>query len=343
MVIDISTTAELSFEKIIESLEASAIPALLIDENMKIAYKSAFVTDCAVGLKTGAPISRFISESDLHYLSLLSVNESFCTAFDTGSSRCGVIFVGCRLCKLAVLSPFFADMLSCVDNEYERMSGYDITLCGSKSDNAPNENDIDLRVYNMSHLLSETISELKDIHGLPFFNATYVLRLMLEAAGNMHGVSRDIFELENTAGEVYVCGSQRNFALVLAVIVSSCAKKLSEGSVRFLLSVSDTEATFTVSAKLDVSSYVARSVPKFYENGKPLRVNMQDDSFWMYLSKLLADANLWDLKVESDEDGETVFTLDAPLLITGNELAVRDSADSELMQIIKSVLSFFKE
>ncbi len=342
MVIDITAAAGLSVEGITEKLEAGSVSALILDENLKIAYKTSSVSEVAVGFKIGSPISRFVSERDLHTLSCLAANESFCASFDTGYTRCGAVFIGCEACKIAVLSPFYADMLGCVDNEYERMSGYDITLGGNMKTEEAMAESADVRMQNMLKLLSETLAGLRNVHGLPFFNASAVVRSLIEATGSVRGINRDAFEVENASEEVYICGSQRNFALVIAAAVSFCVNRLSGGKISVAVSTTDSEATVEVSAALNASSYKTRTDQRFFENGKPFNVNMQDESFSMYLSKLLADANLWDINIES-KNGKTVFSVSAPLLITGNELVVRDHVDLEIADILESVLMFFTE
>ena len=60
-----------------------------------------------------------------------------------------------------------------------------------------------------------------------------------------------------------------------------------------------------------------------------------DKNFWFYMIRLLADANLWSFESVASIDGTVTFKLKTPLIQSVEECLLRDSADEEILEIIK--------
>lgn len=330
MLINVKTVSELSLADLAEKLNFLGLPAVLLDDELKVAAKSKESTEFAPFLRCGARIDRFLPEDDIGKISKMRPKDTVFTSLIHNGTESYVSIICGDGCRLVVFHSYAGLCLEVMD-KYVKMSGYDAELKSGHTGGvplAPSKN-IPKR---MEDIIEAACSRQGKLLSLPFFDsAAAVKRLLAEIAGAKLK-NKPKISLTLPADELVSEGSERDFILAAAVMIAVCLECAVDGRVSVDVQDGESELAFDISCETEETVYGAVSFGRLGLN------TAEGQDIRSYMLKLLADANLWDITSYS-ENGRFGIKLCTPCVRRGEEFMVHDATSEYIRSIVSAVFS----
>ena len=322
MRIDIRSVNNMTVDELVLEISAMQEPALLVDARFKILAKSRLANECFSGIRKGTSIKLFLSEEDACRISEMKGSSLLNAEFSDKGSTFGGMVICKENVRIIVLRPLFSKVVGQINNYYGRMSGYDSSV------SVPFEKQA--REMEFAETLGELFDSMDFLTGLPFFNASSVIRALEKEIEKFPKKVSARFKFEVSENELITDGSDRAFALI-AVFAASLLAEYGSEKTSILLSGKNNAVTLTITG----SALISEGLPKgFIKNPS----EMDEASFRLYMIKLLADQNLWDFKVCDVPPCNAALVLEAPLVKKGEEFAIRDVSLPFIKKLISLLL-----
>ncbi|MBR0230676.1 MAG: hypothetical protein IJQ53_00360 [Clostridia bacterium] len=268
-------------------------PALVTDRKHIIRYRNKAAYRLPF-LRCGAKLERFISEPCAESL----INSPPGTLVVGGAENRrlpDIAALVCGDCVLVVLDALSAKLCGILRDEFCALPGYDLTLrtaadpfCGALKDKLGAETE---------KRFSMLISALSE-HGagsFRVFDAAKVIRPVISAADKLLGERGYSAFWHAVPTDLYTEGGEDGFAAIIAASLCACARVSRDGWVDVRGSADGRSARITVSASAGEEFVSSAAEGEFPADGMFGSGSLPD----LYLARLIADANRWDLTVTS--------------------------------------------
>ncbi len=313
-----------------EALEAYVgsieCPAAVLDKQLRLVFKNKGYSAVVRAPRIGINIKNYVSPEDYQHLCDMRDGQTLNVGLLVGHNTLGATVFACADLRILVVSRLDSDVRQGLDMLYRRMSGYDLTVVGGEE--ALLMRQIDASV---AALFAESAAETFSLREVPFFDAVSVVRRLTFALSDRRGaVSRRIrTDIGSESFTAY--GSGRDFALALGTLISLCAAS-SDGSID--ISMSECADSVEVSVSADIYAEVADRLRKNLGRLDSTSVSEDDAGFIIYVLRLLADGNLWDLRISTESEGMS-FYLTLPIQEPFSAIRLRDVGDDLVRRIIE--------
>lgn len=210
-----------------------------------------------------------------------------------------------------------------------RMSGYDLKL-RYPSQISGGETPVLTRGMfgDDAEFLFRVLNERKNARELSPFNAAEVLSAVIEKSGGEN------FTVTAKNADVNTVGSMRDLAVAAAYMLSFF-KRNQSGEKAEIRTFSDSlSLSFCVEGATDISEDEAGLLLSGRPVGTGLSDKAAEESFWLYLIRLLAETNLWSLETEY-KNGRARFTLILPSAEQNAHCVLRDRPDALAAAAVK--------
>lgn len=323
MLINISSASSLEYRGLKTKIIQLGYPALLLDESTKILFRNREAERKYPKFRVGSLLANRISGECAAYISEMPVGESLsATLLPYGNGS--VTLIRCEDCFLAVFLPMLDEIQKSISEKYGLLSGYDIPAVPLALNSDRNRFDKFARV-------ALDLLDIKGRRQQTCFNAATTL----ESLGNeLDTAGYGKVDLKIISDDLLVRGSECDFIMIAAFAVSVCFG-LSGSDIGITLDNRGLETALTVSAR---NSGGESDCFGGFADIKNSRVHENEASFWLYMLKLLADANLWELRCESRSDGATVFELSMPCVRSGEEMLVFEPRRDIVSAVVSALL-----
>ncbi len=338
MVINIRTTGKLLPEELSEKLNTLEIPAILLDKELKVIARNTESAEFASFLRKGAKINRYLPEGDGEKVLAMNPCETFITSIKGNQSECRVNIVCGVNCRLVIFQPYQGKLNAEVLDKYKKMSGYDTTVELPRVENEPAKGGKRL-ASGMSEIIETVILGQSGLRGLPFFNSAVLLKSLLSEMANAAPRYSERIKLSLSSDELITEGSDKDFVLMAAFMMLFCLDCSTDGEVSADAKNIGGELVFSVSCKADSSVYGIAKLTSIRKSFRTIDPEFSESDFLIYMLKLLADGNLWDLNIGYGIDGRLDFTVRAPYVKSGEEFMVRDISGKFLQKLVAELFS----
>lgn len=332
------------FETMSQRLSEHSHPALLFDENRVLRYRNKNADMRTVPIRIGTRLDGFLSQEDIVAIKSLKKGE-----FADVDLKLPVVF-GSSVFRgegyfVLVCSVMTAALRRHIKEILAMLPGYDRRTeicCGASmlSDTA-----YDRKLCRFYAHISEF---LRILSGAPResrrpFSATAVSEHLFAMAREQLGGNVGI-TVGTLFGELYSCGSEADFAMLLSGMLSLTLAHSASFSVVVKVELSHGVISFETSAD-------GRLEPEFLKKLCTGRYKTEDFSgengelmFDIYLMQLIADCNMWHFSVFGDPSvcGRFSFRLELREHTCGAEPILRDPTPDRLRQILLTELSIFE-
>lgn len=318
-----------NIEDLVEYAKCSKNPIFILDENCRILYKNRYVNRIAPKLEKGEKINRFLPEGASYYIGLMEDRRILRTEFSKDEFRCSSAVVSVGDFNVVVLDYLGAELSEAVEEAIGRMSGYDVEIpipAGIKG-----IRNFDFRAAE--ELLTEALERYKTTRPIPFFKSTDILKKLFES---LKKKDSEIFERVKLrfSGEEYISsGSERDFVLTAACLISFCVAASKDGCAEVEVVGGDGFSNIYVS-----SNCCLTEKSRFdFSNLKYARDIKNEETGWLYLLKILSGTNLWELTSDTETEGRLGFMLRLAVADGFDGLELRDVEKDYLENIVARV------
>ena len=298
MLVKIKISNEINAKSFNKQADAFFAPAVLLDTSLRVLAKNAEAAKRFPRLKVGASVVRRLDKLAYAHLRGMTKHET-CTVdfrhenkFYRANAICG------DGCITLVFHAPNSNLQGNLCEKYVSLSGYDIDFFGSGAD---------LQADEKGSRASRLVGSLLEKQYEPKRCVAFRVENMLDAIRD--GIARKMPELadririlrisENITAE----GSERDFTVASIALISLCIRR-GVGEVFVSSAVRGEELSLRIGTKTESNGVFDA------ENG-------------IYLLKLLANGNMWELD-ERITDGGIEYILTMPLYNGGEEFLVRD-------------------
>ncbi len=316
MVINIKAIGALDRENLCERITSFGAPAIVVDENFKIVCKTASVNEFLTGVRKGSEIKRYLSEESLFEIEKIENEHIFHCEMASSKRNFGVAVIGGSDCRLVIFRPIYNDIVASVERSYCKMSGYDGSI-GEEIEDACNS-------LGRASIIADAINGFQTIRGLPFFDASAVLNRLFAC---LPDEIRDNVELSASDSKIVTNGNERDFALAFVFALANCLERGSHADISLF----------------EQSGETVLRISSDFSLGKDGRINLSkflkskgEKFLWLYLLKLISDANLWDFGIFSLDSGDTTIEIRSSLFKNGDEFLLREDNFDFAPDLIKA-------
>ena len=285
MLINVKSAGTLFRQQIIQQMNNIGKPAILLDEDLKIIDKNKSAS-AVVRLRRGAKLTPLLPKEHIKPIFEMKPHSVLSTTLNLGAFSCKANVICGADCRLAVFSQENGGLGIEVLEKYKKMSGYDITLVRGEEASEENILKEERRKGELSDIVENILDGLKGVRGLPFFNASAVLKSIENEIQNHNVKSRNLVRFSGRLNELITEGSDRDFILIITALIAFCSDKSRCEPVSVEVFDYEDELVFRVSGNSSLSDYdiacIATMNGKFASFGR----NLGDDVFWGYLIKL---------------------------------------------------------
>ncbi len=324
MIINVKSSALMTKSGFTETAESINYPAVLIDNRFKIVAKTKSVNRFLKGVRVGTKIVRFLPESAVFEIENMEIESVFHTSFSTQFGKFPVVVISNGDCRLVVFNQLFSELLDTATAIYSKMSGYDNKL---NDKNNPFKDCPDA----VKAILGDVLKSFETTRPLPFFDVSALISCILSELKNKSAALDDRIKFVPIEDKLLTSGNERDFAAVLILLLSFLLENGSDIS----LSVAENHDTIKISlvGNADFGFCGRINIRRFLQSSK----ENENFEFFLYLAKLLTDANLWELELSEDENGVSRLNIILPLLRSGEEFLLREEVFGFVKELINSV------
>ncbi len=298
-----------SLEELIESLQD---PAIILDDSLKVVAKNKNATRIFQNLRKGRAVGGMVLPEDKEKLRSLSVKQTVLIKLKNGETLYGATAVRFLEAILLVAHPLSADLRESLEAVYSKASGYDVSLLSS--------------FPHKDELLMFSLSKLRLARGIRFFNVAAVVNLVINQLSEASKRSFERITVKSTLKENTTQGSEYDFSVVLAYLLSFCM-----GFAKDNVTVELFEESRVLSVR------VSATPPNNSDEAEEILNGFSKDHVsWHNLIKMLSDGNLWDLETDCGYNNPISFTLKMPLSEEKQPFGVSDIFKEEITKIISA-------
>lgn len=280
-------------------------PAILLGDDLKIISKNASASALFFDLRRGRGIRKFLSPQDEICISEMLSGQVSGIELINGETHYGATVVCGDEYRFIVIRSIAAGIQSGIEVIYGRSSGYDMNL---DVPDVLSDSPVNFRQKELHDYILKLHEELKITRNRPCFNASAVMRMFGNEMNRHSPKLRRLLDISVESAGLVVLGSECDFAMILAYISYFYIGASADTRVSICIYENGGNAVVSMSAPTDLSPYEAACINSARNVG-----DMDSTGYWFHLVKLLAEGNLWDFEVMTEEDGTVFFTLRMPL------------------------------
>ena len=298
-------------------------PLIIADENFKLIAKTRIVNEYLSNVRKGTKLTRFLSDEAISEISNMQPQSACRSEFFTKNGNYPIVIVRNNERLLIVLDRFFSEIYKNATEVYGKLSGYDSPMLDENSPFAP--------CFDKAHaILGDVLASLSVIKGLPFFETVSLLQHIASRVKNIE-IGRSVsFSLENE--KMLTSGNERDFATAVVLMLSFLLKNENEVSIK--LQKDGEIINLSVLGNGGFLPFERFELRRFLCDGD----TKTDEGFFVYLVKLLSDANLWDFGVVFEENKFSGFNLQLPYIKSGDEFLLRENDFSYIDTLLQNFL-----
>ncbi len=283
-------------EYLLAMLEASKEPALLLDYSLKVIAANIEATVRLSEIAVGSDASKYLSAVAAANIANMAEGEICSAELFAKGLRATATVLCARNAKLMIL-----DSIGYAEEQRHE---------AAQSEPENKENSIGSIA---ARLRAEHFTPRK----LPFFDTyTVTNSLIAEIAERFPDIAKRIV-FESQESKLFGIGSQRDFALISAVLLALCAENSENGYI-FISSESDPEHLFYRFFCSDADLYELPEIRRL---------------------RLLAEGNLWSLTRVVNDCGRSGYEIRVPQVAIGEEFLVRDISAEFLREAVALAFS----
>lgn len=319
-----------SLDNMIRHVEPADAPVFLMGEDLKIIYRNNCAKLRVNRIKEGMRILRFLDEEDRHKLWELEDGMMFSCELSFGAKRYGVNLFRVRDYRIAVVHSVYAGICRSLKDIYERMSGY--TAAFGDYEPFCGENYRDGRTRNAELTVLETLARRTRYRALPFLNVASVVTAFREEVRAYSPALGKRIKLHIENGEKLIEGSEQDFILILTAVLFLFADLEKDINIEVYEYHGDGFCRILVdSEKSESELHEILSSNRFCD----FQGELGTVRFWLYLLKLLAEGNLWELVSEHSDDGRLCVTVRSALTTPLGSCILHDSAKEDIRKLLE--------
>lgn len=313
-------TAETFFENV-ENINS---PSVLLDSSFRIIAKTKAVNGFLKGVRKGTKISKFLSDEAVFEIENMTDESVFRTEIFTETERFSVVVVSKDGYRLVIFDRLFAEVFKTANDVYRKMSGYDNGFDGK-------DNLFSSRTNKLKDLLGGIIDSFKTPNGLPFFDASPIVSCVVSTVLGSSVEFRERIVVNLPKERFTTSGNDRDFAAATVLLVSYALKNRHDVSVSLV--GNSGKIKLSIAGKQNFGFGTTINLRNFLQAS----ADVGEFEFLIYLTKLIADANLWDFEISEDESGFPCFNLLMPLLKNGEEFLLREDVFKFIEELVNTI------
>lgn len=324
MLINISSASSLEYSELKTKISQLGYPALLLDGRTKILLKNREAERKYPKLRVGSLLAKRITGKFAEYISEMAAGESILAELLPFGKESVTLF-RCEDCFLAFFLPMLDEIQKSISEKYGTLSGYDIPAVPLELNSEGN------RFAEFARVALDLLGREERKQKQLYFNASTTLNALVSELA-LAGCGE--VDLKMMSENLISYGAESDFIMITAFAVSVC-RELSDSGIGITLDNRGLETVLTVSAHNPVGEIDCFGG---FADIKNSRVHENEASFWLYMLKLLADANLWELVCKSRSGGVTVFELSMPCVRSGEEMLVFEPRRDIVSAVVSALL-----
>ncbi|MBR6562422.1 MAG: hypothetical protein IKK70_00605 [Clostridia bacterium] len=300
------TKAEKTISELSADMHAFEVATILLDLKLKLITKSVAAVRLTRGLRIGTSIAKRFSPEAYDSITALKVGESCYIDFLCNDEPVITNVTRCVDGYFLLFNPFDGEIRRRVDEIYSKMSGYD-TVCVEDF----LADGIQLaRLSRFSNSAERLLSDMRGNKELPFFDVRYFVAALAGRAFKKATPAGKGITCSVCSGSLNVEGSPLDFLLIGIFAVSFCLDVNQRRSVLVHADRVDGMVELTVGCKR--------------RRGDDCSITHTLPKHWLHLMRLIADGNLWDIRVGSDNTYSFRLTISMRHVAPGAEFSVRE-------------------
>ena len=303
-----------------EKIKKLKSPAVLLDNELKVVYKNRFATSLLRDLRKGRSMGEYLPKSVAFTVSEMKPNEVISVELRIGAQILGATVVCTAENRLVMIYPMAINVFKSLENIYRKSSGYDISLPDSEPP--------------IADLVNQSLNKLSYTHVPSFFSAKVLVKGVADCFCSLTDAR---VVTEESGCELISLGSEKDFALVVAYILSICNEQSSDKKIKVKMLESNgvIRLRFSVSTAKSVSPNPSAEA----EENTDYKSNYENNfNGRLVLIKLISDGNVWDFDLKKRDNGKLSFELCAPLAEERESFALRDVSTEEIQKIVTAIL-----
>ncbi len=288
------------YESLAVDMHLFGYPAMLLDERMKIVSKNIECTHFVKGRVLGRRFTHFLNDEDKDLVEHLQIGDICYVSYQCNERPVNAGVTRLEGGYIAIFQPLGGGIIKRVSEKYSSLSGYD------SLSTSPDMADIGFeRFAKFSAAVEQLVEGRPRRRYLPFFNPRYFLSSLIGENADMKYPDGKSVNFVPNDEPITAGGNELDFVLTAAFALSYCLSVAPDGVTDAHIELCGEEVLLSVSCKKGGGD---ATLP----------------DYWIRLLKLIADANLWDLSVISDEIHQAKFLLKMPYIEFGEEFIVRE-------------------
>ena len=300
MQILIKSSSDVSFQSLAVDMHLFGYPAMLLDERMKIISKNIECTHFVKGRVLGRSFTRFLNDEDKDLVEQLQIGELCYVSYTCKERPVNAGVTRLDGGYIAIFQPLGGGIIRRVSEKYSSLSGYDSLTASPESADVGFE-----RFAKFSAAVEQLVEGRPRRRYVPFFNPRYYLSSLIGENADMEFPDGKSVNFIPNDEPITAGGNELDFVLTAAFALSYCLSVTPDGVIDASIELCGEDVLLCVSCKRGGGD---ATLP----------------DYWIRLLKLIADANLWDLSVVSDEIYQAKFILKMPYIEFGEEFIVRE-------------------
>lgn len=288
-----------------EYFESIGRPLLIVNKELVLIARNSKAAALFPGLTVGAGLYLLFGKNARRVSELLP-RQVLCAELYLFGTPCAVTVIGGNERLLVLFDSVETRIEKTVFDACGRMSGYDLKLEYPKHISESGTPVLTKGLFgDDAEFLFRVLSERKNARELLTFNAGEVFSAVIETTGG------ESFSVLTKSADMNAFGSMRDLAVAAAYILSFF-KRNPGGDKAEIRTVSD---HLSVSFCVEGATNLPEGEAKLLFSERPVRAKPTDrvaeESFWLYLIRLLTETNLWSLETEY-KNGRALFRLTLP-------------------------------
>ena len=330
----VETKKPFSSEELKQCVDLIRVPALILDDNLKIIAKSKSFAD-SKSFRIGSKFDKLVRPYDRERIAELGEGKMLVVDIASDDASGYVTVIRANGCFLACFRYLADGMVERIFERLNNVSGYDVGvnayISAVLSDVSGSENG-----KRISLVVNRLLAELCDVHRLSFFDFSATLSSFFSVLAEISPKLLHRIELPRIFPETVALGCGDDALLILAYALSLCADGCT-GGIAFEALDGDGGIKMTLCCDGIDEGGETVALANALEGRGSFDKPLDKPTLWAFFLRLIADTNLWEIRSEI-KNGRFSFSLYMPSVTRGEEFSVRDPEDFSVRSVL---LCFF--
>lgn len=309
MKFDISTFIFDDQQDIANQLGSLPVAALFLDESLKIIYKHKPKGFPKLRFRKGISIQSYLDHKDYDAISKMTMGDVFHTKIYMDDQYFSVEAIACDWGRIIFIDTNCADMVQAAEETCQRLSGYDVAI---KYSSALSTDSKDERVKKTANLFRNALSDCLYINRRTLFDAKTILNAVIEKITAISPRMSKSIIINDLSGELYTSGSERNFAFIMAYLLSFALGPQRKNRVTLDMEHQNDECVFRMVASTSYNEAELKEIMN-YKNKADFSGEFSELKFQLYALRLIAEANGWYFMSMPFSENRVGFVLKFPV------------------------------